>query len=175
MSEIKKTITKYTIIIAAIAAVISLFVFGPNILFPYGIALGVCASLVNLSVISSSIDRAVASGRKAPVIIGFLIRIVLYGAAFFLAVRTGGISGLGAAIGFLLPRLCLHIHYGFLPWFRQKTGREPKPVYKTDTSVNIFDKEPRFLMYNNGRAYLTHRHYRKVKDVSAGERGDKRR
>lgn len=163
MTEVKKQTTKYTIIAAAVCAVISQFVFGPGILFPYGLAVGVCVSLVNLSVISSSIERAVARGKKAPVIIGFFIRLVLYAGAFWFAVRTGGVSGLGAAVGFLLPRATLHIRYGFLPWLRQKTGKEAKPVYITDTRCNIFDKEPRFVIYNKGRSYLTHRHFRKIR------------
>ena len=165
MTEVKKKTTKYSIIAAVVAALVSLPVTGFSILFPYGMALGVCVSIVNLSVISSSIDRAVASGKKAPVIIGFLVRILLYAGAFWLAVSTGGLSALGAAIGFLLPRLILQIIYGTAPWLKQKIGREPKPVYKTDTRSNIFDKEPRFVRYNRGRAYMTHRHFRKVRVV----------
>ena len=167
MPGIKKKTTIYTLIAAAAAELISLPFLGANILFPYGLALGVCAAIINLNVISVSVERAVASGRKAPVTLGFLIRILLYAGAFCLAVLTSGLSALGAAVGFLLPRLVMYIFFGFLPWFKQKTGREPKPVYAPDTHSNIFIKEPLHVLYNRGRAFITHRHFKKVRVVES--------
>ena len=165
--KIKREITIYTIIAAAACEVISLPIFGLGILFPYGLAIGVCVAIVNLSVISSSIDKAVERGRKGPVVAGLIIRILLYGGAFLLAVRTANISGLGAAVGFLLPRIMMHIRYALLPWLRIKTGREPAAVYVTDTRSNVFIKEPRLVRYNKGRAFVTHRHYKKIR-IAAG-------
>ena len=138
---------------------------GPNILFPYGLAVGVCAAIVNLNIISVSIDRAVERGRRGPVIIGFIIRILLYAGAFWLAVRTSGISGLGAAIGFLLPRVTMYVRHVFMPWLRRRLGKEPLAVYRTDTKSNVFVKEPWSVRYNKGRAYKTFRHYKKVRVV----------
>ena len=163
MAEIKKAITKYSIIVALIAEIISLFVFGPGILFPYGLVLGVCAALVNMGILSFSIDRAIALGKKGPVNVGLIVRIIIYAAAFFISARTGHISGIGTAIGFILPKLAMQIEFNFLPWFRRKTGREPEPVFVTDKQSKIFDKEPRFVLYNKGRMYVTHRKYRKVR------------
>ena len=161
--KIKKEITLYTIIAAAVAEGISLPVLGPGVLFPYGLAIGVCAAVINLSVLSASIDRAVASGRKGPVAVGLIVRILLYCGAFLLAVRTDGVSGLGAAVGFLLPRLVMYVRYALLPWLRRRTGREPAAVYIADTRSNVFVKEPRFVRYNKGRAFVTHRHFKKIR------------
>ena len=144
---------------------ISLPVFGLNILFPYGMAVGVCASVVSLNIISVSIERAVERGRKGPVILGFIVRILLYCGAFWLAVRTSGVSGLGAAIGFLLPRITMQVRYALLPWLRRKLGKEPRIIYKTDTQSNVFVKEPWLVRYNKGKAYVTHRHYKKAQVV----------
>ena len=90
----------YTVVLAAIIELISLPVIGPGILFPYGLAIGVCVAAVNLNIIESSIKRAVDRGKKWPVFFGLLIRVLLYAGAFLMAVRTSNISGLGAAIGF---------------------------------------------------------------------------
>ena len=163
MTEIRKTTTKYTLIAAAVCEIISLFIIGPGILFPYGLALGICAALINMSVLSFTVERSIALGKKGPVNAGLVIRIAIYAAAFLISARTGGISGLGTAIGFVLPKIAMQIKFNFLPWFRGKTGREPAPVYVTDKYSKIFDKEPRFVLYNKGRMYITHKKFRKVK------------
>ena len=163
ISEIKREITLYTIIAAAAVEAISLPILGPDILFTYGLAIGACAAAINLNIISVSVDRAVRQGRKGPVIFGFALRALLYGGAFWLAVSTSGVSGAGAAAGFLLPRIVMPIRFVFLPWMRRKLGKEPETVYVTDTHSKVFVKEPWHVRYNKGRAYLTHRHYRKIR------------
>ena len=54
-----------------------------------------------------------------------------------------------------------------VPAFRRKLGKEPTPVYVTDTKSKVFFKEPWMVKYRKGRAYLTHRHFRKV-NISKG-------
>ena len=158
-----------------IAELISLLVLGPNILFPYGLAIGACVAIVNLSVISVTINQAIERGKKGPVIWGFILRVVLYGGAFWLAVTTSGVSGVGAAIGFLLPRITLYIRYGLLLALRRKLKKEPAPVYKADTRSNVFIKEPWLVRYSKkGRSYVTHRHYRKVRVVPQTPDGRKK-
>jgi len=143
--------------------VISLPIVGPGILFPYGLAIGTCVSIINLGIISISIGSAVERGKKGPVIVGYIVRILLYAGAFLLAIKTSGITGLGAAIGFMLPRITLYIRYALLPLIRRKLGKESQAVYMTDTHSRVFVKEPWLVRYNRGRAYVTHRHFRKVR------------
>ena len=144
---------------------ISLPVIGPGILFPYGLALGVCASVIALNIISISIDRAAERGKKGPVFFGFLFRIVIYGGAFWLAVKTAGVASMGAAVGLLLPHIMLYIMYGLLPALKRKFGKEKEPemVYVADTRSMVFFKEPWLVRYNNGRAYITNKRYRKIR------------
>ena len=157
---------------------ISLIIIGPNILFTYGLAIGACAAIIALYIISISINRAAETGNKKSVTFGFVIRILLYGGALFLAVRTSDISFAGAAIGLLVPHVALYIMYGLLPAARRKLGKEPPTVYVTDTSSMVFVKEPFFVSYNKSRAYLTHRHYRKKRVVLEEQKapaGDKKK
>ena len=159
----KKEITIYSIIAAAIAEAVSLPVFGPNIFFPYGLAIGACASVISLNIISSTIEKAIEKGRKAPVIVGLVTRIVLYLAALYLAATTAPLSALGAAIGLLLPHLVIYVRFALRPAIRWKMGKDPKHTYVTDMRSNIFIKEPWIVRYNKGKAYMTHRHYRKAR------------
>ena len=120
---------------------------------------------MNLLIIGVSIEKAVEQGKKGPVTFGFYMRILLFGGAFVLAVKTSGISGVGAFIGFLLPQVVLFIKLGMLPAILAKLRKEPPPVYKTDTSSNLFIKEPCKALDFRGRTYVTYRHYRKIRVV----------
>jgi len=146
---------------AAVAEVVSLPVTGPNILFPFGLAIGVCAAIVSLHIIGASIEGAVKRGKKAPVILGFVVRILLYGGTFWFGLKTSYVSGVGVAIGFLLPHLAMYVKYGLAPSVRRKLGKEPQTVYETDTSVNLFFKEPLHMLKLGESTYMTFRHFRK--------------
>ena len=137
--------------------------FGLNILFPYGLAIGTCAAVINMNIISATIRQAVDRGKKGPVIVGFVVRILLYAGAFVLAANTGILAFLGAAIGALLPHLMIYIRHALIPKFRKGKEKEPAPVYVVDTRSLVFFKEPWFVKYKSGRAYLTHRHFRRIR------------
>ena len=148
---------------AAIIEVISLPILGVSILFPYGLSIGVCAAAINLNIIESTIKRAVDRGKKGPVVIGFFIRMLLFAGAFWLAVRTSNVSGLGAAIGFMLPRITLYFRFGMLPGIRKMLGKDLPVVYRADTRSMVFIKEPWLTLYCGGRSYVTHRHFKKIR------------
>ena len=142
---------------------IFLVLVGPDILFPYGLAIGVCIAIVNLHVIGITIEQAVYRGKKGPVTLGFIIRALLYGGAFLLAVKTSYITAIGAAVGFLLPRIVLYIRLGLAPAVRKKLAKEPPAVYRADARSRVFIKEPWIVRYRKGRAYMTFRHYKKIR------------
>ena len=154
-------------IAAIIAGLASLLIIGPNILFPYGLAIGTCIAIVNLNIISVSINSAVAKGRRGPVIAAFIIRIVIYGAVFLMGARTSYISGLGVAIGFVLPNISMLVMYLLWPAIKRKMGKEEHATYVTDTRSNLFIKDPWLEHTYRGRNYLTYKHYRKIRIVSA--------
>jgi len=95
--------------------------------------------------------------------IGFITRLVLYAAGLYLAAVTDPLAVLGAAIGLLIPHLVIYIRFAIRPAIRRKLGKVPSYVYVPDTRTNIFIKEPSFVRYNKGKAYLTHRHYRRLR------------
>jgi len=104
MTKIKKELTIWTFILAGIIEVVSLFVIGAELLVPAGLIFGVVVSLICIFLLSISIERAVQRGKKALMPLGMLLRLVLYGVAFYLAIKFGGkTGGIGCAIGFFLP------------------------------------------------------------------------
>ena len=147
---------------------ISLPVLGPNILFPYGLAIGACVAIIALNLICFTIERAASSGKRIPVIIGFYTRIALYGGALYLAATTSIITLAGAAIGLILPHIVLYLSYGLVPAIKKRVKKEPEPVWITDTSSLLFIKEPYFIVSKKGKTYLTHKHYRKTRVFSDG-------
>ncbi|MCL2112124.1 MAG: ATP synthase subunit I [Clostridiales bacterium] len=161
--------TKYTIIATAIAVAVSLLFAGRSgALFAYGLALGVCAAVINMNILCASIERSAAKGGKGPVQAGFAVRAAIYAGAFWLAVTTAGVAGVGAAVGFFLPRAAMYIVLGLRPAVRRKLGKEPRAVYVIDTRSKVFFKAPRFVAenYNDGaRSYVTHRHFRRIRQA----------
>jgi len=158
----------YTIIAAGAAGLVSLPVIGPNVLFLYGLAIGACVAIIALNIISRTIDRAAGSGKKAPVLFGFFIRVLLYGGALYFAASTSVLTFAGAAAGLLLPHAAMYIMYGLVLVIKRKLKNEPAPTWVPDTRSLLFIKEPQFEKPNKGRTYLTHRHYRKIRVTSDG-------
>jgi len=168
ISKLRKDLILYTIIAAVAAELISLPAFGPNLLFSYGLAVGACAAIIALNIISFSVERAAEKRRKNPVIFGFIIRVLLYGGALYLAVSTSRLSLFGAAIGMILPHAALYIMCVLVPAIRKKVKKEPEAMWITDTRSLLFLSEPHIVMESNGRTYLTHKHYRKIRITSDG-------
>jgi len=175
ITKIRKDLILYTIIAAAAVEIISLPVLGPNILFPYGLAIGACAAIISLYIISRTIEQAAESRRRSPVIFGFIIRVLLYGGALYLAVSTSPVSLAGAAIGLLLPHISLYIMYGLVPAVRRKRqGRTaPEARWIPDTRSRLFIKDPWLVRYQRGRAFVTYRHYRKLRVAGPADDNDR--
>ena len=168
IAGIRKKLILYTIIAAVVVEVISLPVIGPNLLFSYGLAIGACAAIIALNIIAVSIDRAAERGKRKPVIFGYIVRVLLYGGALFLSVRTSGLSFAGAAIGLLLPHAAIYVMYGLVPSVRKRFSKDPPEVWVADNRSLLFVSEPHLILQSNGKTYLTHRHYRKIRVTSDG-------
>ena len=130
-------------------------------MFPIGLAIGACVAIINLNILSKSIEKAVDQKNKTPVTIAFYIRMALYIGGLFLALNVSLISGLGAAVGFLIPCITISITKALIPAIKRRITKEPAPVYVVDTKSNIFIKDPWIVLYKNNRTYVTYRHFRK--------------
>ncbi|MDR1796118.1 MAG: hypothetical protein LBR44_01530 [Clostridiales Family XIII bacterium] len=155
---------------AGLAELVSLAFLGVNALFPYGLALGTAVALICMHLLAVSIEQAMRARRRGAVITGYILRIVLYGGALFLAFRTSDVAGLGCVVGLLLPRLMLPVQLFAVPKVLSLAGKRPQESFRYEayTKSRMFEKEPRIVLYKRGRAYMTHRHFVKYRRVPQG-------
>ncbi|MDR2296473.1 MAG: ATP synthase subunit I [Clostridiales Family XIII bacterium] len=127
----KNRIFFYGILIALILEAGSLLFLGLDASFAYGLALGTAVSIVNFNILVYTSQRLLDSGRAWMGFAGYLVRLAVYGFAFFMALRVNHTAALGAALGFLTLKLaiyCVHACAALLRG-RRKDPRE-KRAYK---------------------------------------------
>jgi len=166
---LKRKITYGSIGFAVCALLISLPLAGFRPLFAYGLALGVCFSLLGLHLLSATIERAMAAGKRGAVVIGYIARLLIYGGVLTLAARTGAVCLLGCAVGLLLPIFSLLLSQTVLPRILKAFGKEPAETehFVLDRSSRFFEKDPALSVCRRGRVYSTYRHYPRYKKVAS--------
>ena len=165
ISKFKKEISLCTVVLAIIVEIISLPIIGWNTLFVYGLAIGTVVAIINTNILSKAVEKAVENNKRKYIIITYILRMVLYGGAFALSLKTANIAGLGTAIGFFLPQISMHIVAGLFPKIRKWRGLEEEFQYATDESRRVYEKKPWIELYHNGRKYKSHKRFRIVKRV----------
>ena len=170
ISKFKKEITLCIIALAVVVEVVSLPFLGWNILFAYGLAIGTVVAIVNTNILSRAAQKAVDTDNKKVFISSYILRIVIYGGAFILSIKTAGIAGLGTAIGFFLPQISMYIVAGLLPKIRKMRGLENPVHYETDETKRVFEKNPWIELCYNERIYKSYKRFRIVKLVQGEKR-----
>lgn len=175
MKKINREILQYSLIGAAICELISLALIGPDILFPYGLALGLAVSVIGLRLLAATIEAVTCSRGARGGTSGYIIRILLYALALCLGARTGVLAFAGCAIGLLIPKAALVFGQLAMPAIRKALGKE-EPVTEhfvpvTDNTSRIFVKSQGMSTYRGGRSFFTYRHFKQYKlvQVSADE------
>lgn len=108
--DFKNEIVKYTILMAVVAEVISLPLIGFDIRFLGGLVVGTAVTCFNFHLLVLSGQKVVEELRAMPVVGGYFIRLVIYGAVFLVAVKFGLEAASGCAAGFVT----LHVAILFL-------------------------------------------------------------
>lgn len=115
LTSFKNEIFKYGIAAAAVMELASLPFLGLDAQFLYGLLLGTAIAIVNFNLMAFSFWLALEWRKGAIAFLGFLVRLAVYGAAFYMSVKIGLISGAGTALGFLTLKLALFYLHGFRP------------------------------------------------------------
>lgn len=99
---------------ALLFELLSLPFLGFDIRFLYGLALGTAVAVVNLKLLRITAEW-VLSHRWGPAIAvaGYMLRLLVYGAAFLTAYRLGTASGIGSLLGFVTLKLGILYAFGF--------------------------------------------------------------
>lgn len=125
LTTFKNEIFKYGIAAAAVIELASLPFLGLDAQFLYGLFLGTAIAVVNFNLMDFSFRLALELRKGAIAFLGFLLRLAVYGVAFYMSLRVGLISGAGTALGFLTLKLALFYLHGYRPKFTKgRTVRE---------------------------------------------------
>ncbi|NLY70106.1 MAG: hypothetical protein GX076_00210 [Clostridiales bacterium] len=129
-SELKaflSPIIKSGIVLTVLCQLASLIIIGWSPHFLYGIVLGACISIVNLNFLSFTVTMTL-NGRFGPFIsvTGYIVRLLIYGGAFFVSYNTSLTSGIATIIGYIIFKVAIYYSYGFKPGFASRSYKNVK-------------------------------------------------
>ena len=120
LKEFRNEIIIYGIVMAAVAEVVSLFIIGPSALFAIGLAAGTAVSVIGFIILVRTGETLMEESRKAPILLGYIVRLVLYGAVFFICIKASLPCGFGCGIGFVTIHFGIMFLYGIVYKFIKK-------------------------------------------------------
>ena len=164
-STLKKQITLCTIVLAFIVELVSLPFLGWSFLFSCGLALGTVIAIINTQILFGAVQKTVDTGNKKYIFTFKVLRLVLYGGGFVLALTISEMTGIATAICFFLPKISVFIIKGPMSKIRLWLGYDKPIRYETDETRRVFEKKPWIEMTYNGRTYKSLRRFRIVKAV----------
>lgn len=126
----KNQIFIYGIIITAIFEVVSLPFLGLDLQFFYGLILGTTIAIVNFNILEFTLKKTLEGSGGSITFIGYIIRLALYGIAFYTAMKVSTISGIGVILGFVTLKLAIFYLHGIKTKFSQ--NRKLRPEVKAE-------------------------------------------
>ena len=117
----KKITYIYVIAVAMLIQLLSLPLLGADLRFSYGLAFGTVVGIVNHQILEKVGDWALSLRWGALLIVlGYLVRLALYGGAFLYALQLGIASGVACFLGFLAMKIGVVIVYGIRPMIQKR-------------------------------------------------------
>jgi|GEM_PF-1118241 len=122
----KNQIFIYTLIVAVFCQLISLIFLGVDVKFSYGLVLGTCVAIVNFNLLVFS-SKAILKNSKGKgfAFASYIIRLLIYGVAFYMAMKVSVPAGLASVVGFLTLKLAIFYVCGIKTKFSK--GRTVTP------------------------------------------------
>lgn len=108
LGSFKKEILLATLASAVFAELISLVIVGPDRGFGAGLAAGTMTTMGSFLILARTGSMIDITNNSFPVIGGYFVRMLLYGAVFFFCIRTGILCGFGCLAGFIT------LHFGIV-------------------------------------------------------------
>lgn len=121
LNQFKNQIFLGTIIVGLFCEVISLFFLGWNPKFAYGLLLGTAISIVNFNLMEFYLHKTLINSNRWMFFLGYMNRLLIFGVSFYVAIKVGILSGLGAIIGFMTLKIAIFYIHGIRAKF--STGR----------------------------------------------------
>lgn len=120
LNSFRNEIILYGIIMAAVGEIVSLFVIGPNIMFPIGLAVGTAVSIIGFVILVYTGKALMVNERKSPILLGYILRLGLYAVSFFFCIRMDLRCGFGCGLGFVTIHFGIMFLYGIVYKFIKK-------------------------------------------------------
>lgn len=120
MTKFRNEIILYSLIMAAVAEVVSLIVIGPNIMFVLGLLIGTAVAIVGFIILVKTGQMLMDDKKKKPVVLGYVFRIFLYGISFLFCIKLSLPCGFGCGCGFITVHAGILFLYGIVYRFIRK-------------------------------------------------------
>lgn len=107
--EIKNGIIKYSVLFTSACFVISVFIIGFNSGFAWGMLIGTLAALLNMNLLYVFLNASLIYALGfAFNFLGYIVRLSIYGAAIYIALKIGISSVFGMIISFFMIKLSIY-------------------------------------------------------------------
>ncbi|MCL1809491.1 MAG: ATP synthase subunit I [Clostridiales bacterium] len=114
LTTFKVQIYKYTLLAAIILEIGALPILGVGVRYvdySYGLALGTCIAVMSFNILFLVSKKVVTGGKKMWAALGYMIRLPIYGLAFYICIRLSVVCGIACLLGFLTSTLSIiYIH-----------------------------------------------------------------
>jgi small basic protein len=127
LTAFKNRIFFYGILIALIFEAGSLLFLGFDVDFAYGLAMGTAVSVVNFNILAYTARKLLNNGHAWMSFAGYIVRLTVYGFAFYMSLRVSLIAALGAVLGFLTLKLAIYYVHGV---------RAPRTTYSAKRALS---------------------------------------
>lgn len=121
LKDFRNELILWALIMAAASEGVSLIAIGWDVSFILGLAAGTAVSVTGAVILVNTGSALMKTGRKSPILAGYLLRLILYGAVFYICIRTGVRCGFGCLAGFVTLHFGILFLYGIVyKFFRKK-------------------------------------------------------
>lgn len=143
LKEFGKEIIITAICMAALAELISLPVIGPNLPFALGVCAGTATTILCFLLLMKIGKMAGEKKKGGPMVGGYFVRMLLYGAVFFVCIKWSVPCGFGCLAGFVTLHFGILVLYGIVYRFILKKENPLKDWTGTKewNDLSVYDEE----------------------------------
>ena len=126
LTAFKTQIIKYSLILTVIFEAGSIPLLGFSVEYLCGLLAGTLTSVSGFIMLVATSKKVVASGEKSIAVLGYLLRLLIFGAVFFIALKLGGaIAMIACFLGFMTTKVSIFYVHGVKAKFSK--DREVRP------------------------------------------------
>ena len=111
--ECKNETIKLNIIIVLICEASSIFFIGFDMKFALGLAIGAAVASINMNILFSFVKTSVNNSWGIIFnLLGYVVRMIIYGIALYFSIKISNTSAIGTIIGFIGMNISMFLAHG---------------------------------------------------------------